>query len=133
MNLKDWLLNFLKSRSSFFGSDSSVEEKEDFIILKKESGVEFFFVKGLLDDSVRDRIAGCKDKLTVVVLNKKANVDWLVNNWDFLIRFPRLCFMFVNPDVSEKWAIFPKTHDLISERNSLRKGLLSLFESVPPA
>lgn len=131
MNLKDWVLNYVKSRAAFDGDDFSIEESGNSISLKKDSGNKLFLVSDFLDDSLLKVIEDHAGSLTVVAaLSKIDNVNWLVKNWDFLIKFDKLSFMFINLDTSEKWAVFPKSHDLVTERSVLKKGLLSLFEGI---
>ena len=134
MKLKEWVLHFVKNKAAFDVEDVIVEETDDEVMMKKSSGNKHFIIKDELDDSILDVIEKIKgDVIVVVTLNKKINVGWLVKKWNELIKFPQLSFMFVNTETSEKWALFPKTHDLITEKASLKKGLISLFEGVTKA
>ena len=64
-------------------------------------------------------------------MNTEENLDYLIAHWKDFITFSKLKIMFVNPIVNEQWSLFPKTHDAISDKESLQTGLTSLFSSVP--
>jgi len=131
MDLKEWVVNFIRSRASFEVEESFVDVVDDEIVVRKDSGERRFLVRDDLDESVVEDIKNYdKKNVVIVALNKRSNVDWLVGHWKDLICFPLLSFMFVNPVTFERWVVFPKTHDLITEKASLKKGLISLFENV---
>ncbi len=130
MEIRDWLINFVKNRASFYEEQYFIESTDFGVILKKESGVKKFIIKNSLDDAIFDKIKGDDSELAFVCLNKKVDVDWLINNWDKLITHSNVSFIFANPETNEKWIIFPKVHDTITEKSALKTGLYSLFESI---
>ena len=69
----------------------------------------------------------------LVCYNTAENLDFLITNWDALVKFKRnFCVIFINPfsATDKKWAVYPATHDLITERPALKSGLQVLFSTV---
>jgi hypothetical protein len=129
MSLKEWLLIFLKSSGSFDVEDCSIEDSRDFVLFKRAGVEKVFFVAESLESFSFDKIKNFLGKNIVIVsLSSKKNIDWLVSKWDKLLEISDLSFIFVDLESSEKWSLRPKTHNLVTERNCLKKGLLSIFE-----
>ena len=122
------------------GKKPSIEEKEDYILITNEDGSHVIvIVKEKLEalKPIVDRFTQLEQehkpiKLTLVLLNKKENVDLIVSGWPHLIKKSNLSVLFVNPETNNKWSINPHIHDKIADKKSLKKGLLSIFESVEP-
>lgn len=128
--LREWALVFLKSRDVFQKQIKDIEKLNGDFVLHKENEDVLFLVRPELESV--EEIADKDGKLGLVVLNKLRNVKVVVDNWDALKTKRGLCIYFVNPGLGEKWMLFPFTHDQITERKALRKGLESLFSMVPP-
>jgi len=131
--LKEWMLTYLKNRDIYEGRIKSIEECGDDFVIHRDDGDVLVLVSGHLSDSQSMVASAKKGRVIVAALNIKSNVEFLVKNWDSLKPFKGLSFYFVNPDTNDKWVIYPYTHDLITERAALKKGLLSLFGSIPEA
>ncbi|MBS3129004.1 hypothetical protein J4410_07725, partial [Candidatus Woesearchaeota archaeon] len=56
----------------------------------------------------------------VFLPNTRKNFQMLVQHWQALKTFPKLCIFFVNPHsaTETKWIIYPYTHDRITEKES---------------
>ncbi|MBW3019256.1 hypothetical protein KY329_03665 [Candidatus Woesearchaeota archaeon] len=129
-NLKDWILTYLKNRDLYEGNIKSFEDTgADSFVVHRTDGDTFYLVMDILHDA--GRIVKESKKLCVITLNKKSNVSFVVDHWDSLKSFRNLCFYFVNPETNDKWVVYPCTHDLITEKAALKKGLMGLFESIP--
>ncbi|MBW2970191.1 hypothetical protein KY309_03130 [Candidatus Woesearchaeota archaeon] len=128
--LKEWVQIFLKSRDILEKSISGFEDLNGDFVVHKSSGDVFFFVRPELAD-----VSGIVEKVSgsagLVVLNTRKNVDFVVSNWGTLAKLPGLCIYFVNPAANEKWMLYPYTHNQITEKSALKRGLLSLFSTVP--
>jgi hypothetical protein len=127
--LKEWAQIYLKSRDILQKSITGFENLNgDFVVHKTSGDVPFFIRPELKDSDVFERITGSAG---LVVLNTRKNVDFVVSNWDKLSRLQGLCIYFVNPVVNDKWLLYPFTHNQITEKASLKRGLESLFSMVP--
>lgn len=129
--LKEWAQIFLKSRDAIQKSITGIENLNgDFIVHKAAGDILFLVRPELLNvDEIIQQAAGSSG---LVVLNTKKNLDSVIANWDKLAKLKGLCIYFVNPKSNEKWLIYPFTHDQITEKPALRRGLESLFSMVLP-
>lgn len=133
MDLKEWISVHVKNRDLLHNLIISLEEEEGYdLVARRSDGDRFYLVCPELSDADSILHKGADRWLGVVTLNTQKNVDFLVKNWDSFKGMERLCFYFVNPDAGEKWMLFPKTHDLITEKPALKPGLLSLYSSIAP-
>ena len=129
--LKEWAQIFLKSRDAIQKSITGIENLNGDFIVHKVSGDVLFLVRPELAD-VDEVVQKAAGNAGLIVLNTKKNVDAVIANWDKLSKLNGLCIYFVNPAANEKWLIYPFTHNQITEKPALRRGLESLFSMVPP-
>ena len=132
--LKDWALNYVKNRDLVHNLIKEIVQDSgfDFIVHRMDGSLFFLVIPELSDvNEIVDKAGG--KRLNVVVLNTKENLDFLVKHWKSLIKFPDLCFYFVNPKSSDeqKWIVYPRSHDLIIDSKHLKKSLNVLFSAVP--
>jgi hypothetical protein len=129
--LKEWAQIYLKSRDVLQKSITGFESLNGDFVVHKTTGDVLVLIRPELSDAgeIVEKSAGSAG---LVVLNTKKNVDFVVSNWDKLSKLKGLCIYFVNPAANEKWLLFPFTHDQITEKPVLRRGLESLFSMVPP-
>lgn len=128
--LKEWAQIYLKSRDVLQKSILGFESLDGDFIVRKSSGDVLFLVRPELSDSA-EIVEKCSGSCGLIVLNSKKNVDFVVSNWDKFAKLRGLCIFFVNHKLNDKWLLYPYTHDQITERSALRRGLESLFSMVP--
>lgn len=133
--LKEWALNYIKNRDVITKIIDSVEENKEGwdIVVNTKLGEKKYYLVSPAIEKFSDLLKKLNDSsITIVVFNTKKNLDELIKNWANVSKFPKLCFIFANPDseLEKKWVVFPHTHDKITEKKSLSKGLKSLFETV---
>lgn len=129
VQLKEWVQIYLKSRDILQKSITGFENLNgDFVVHKASGDVPFFIRPELKDDDFLQKITGSAG---LVVLNTRKNVDFVVSNWDKFAKLQGLCIYFVNPKANDKWLLYPFTHNQITEKASLKRGLDSLFSMVP--
>ncbi len=131
----DWIVEFLKNKDAVVRQITNVRKNAEGVDVVIEGSLknQFVVVQPVLSDLAK--LDALKDKHAVLVTaNTKENVEFLISNWNVLAKFPHLCVYFVNPNSStdKRWVIFPATHDRITERRALRKGLESMYATVEP-
>jgi 2-hydroxy-3-keto-5-methylthiopentenyl-1-phosphate phosphatase len=131
--LKDWIVNYLKSRDAMTKQITSIKNDSESVDVFVEGTLKNQYV--IIQPEFNDisQLSSLKDKHVVLVTaNTKENVEFLITNWDALAKYQHLCIYFVNPNSSldKRWIIYPSTHDRITERKALRKGLESMFSTV---
>lgn len=139
--LADWLVKFLRNRDVISKNIESVEENinKHYLYVKYKDRVQIFLVFPFLDGS-EDAIKKIEEikkeftgsNISLVMYNERRNFEFMVKNWQKLAEEDKLSIYFVNPFsmLDKRWIIFPKTHESITEREALKKGLNALFESV---
>lgn len=127
MNLVEWISAFVKYKDSVMRRVKDIENYEDHIIVNLKDGTKhkYLCVSGLKNID----LTPLKDE-RLVCYNTKENINWIIEKWD-LLKDSNLMFYFVNLDKMESWALNPKMHHNITEKESLKLGIMSLFESVP--
>lgn len=131
--LIEWLVRYIKNRDLILGQIKGVDEQENRVLVKYEDKEQIYIVEPFLNDL--SKIIEFKEYefITVVVYNTRENFDFVCENWDKLANFKKhFNIIFVNPfsNLDKKWSIYPCTHNMISERASLKKGLETLYNNV---
>jgi hypothetical protein len=134
VNLTDWAKEYVKNKDLILRSIVNITDAEAgwaFSVIRKDSSQHFLVEPHL---KPQEMLAKLKPEINaaLVVLNTRENLDHLVNHWGDFAKLPKLCIIFANPDSStdKRWVIFPHTHDKITERKTLRRGLDALFMTV---
>jgi len=128
--LKEWVQIYLKSRDVLQKSIAGFESLNGDFVVRKSSGDVLFLIRPELSDA--DEVVQKAGNIGLVVLNTKKNVDFVVANWEKFSKLPGLCIYFVNPKANDKWLLYPYTHNQVTEKASLKRGLESLFSMVLP-
>ena len=132
MNLKEWMLTYLKSRDAIKQEITGIEDNGDSFIVRKQNTDTLFLIRPELNsmDEIKQK---ANEQTSLAVHNTKRNVDFVITNWDALSKFEKLCIYFVNSVSNEKWMLYPHTHNQITEKTALRKGLEAMYSEVTPA
>ncbi len=128
--LKEWTQIYLKSRDVIQKAIVGFEDLNSDFVVHKTAGDVLFLIRPELADA-GEVVEKATANAGLVVFNTKKNVDFVIANWDKLAKLKGLCIYFVNPKLNEKWLLYPYTHDQITEKAALRRGLESLFSMVP--
>ncbi len=134
--LAEWSIHYFRSRDAVKKEIVDVKQDSDNfdIVFVKKDKKQFVDVRPVLPgmNGFFDKLTKGPDQYTLVVLNKRPNLELLKKHWKEFIEFPTLSVVFVNPDsnLEKKWIINPYVHHRISDPNSLSRGLDSMFEQV---
>lgn len=132
--LKKWVSNFIKNKDIISGTIQKIDIREKKIYVSHKNKKQLFMIEPFLKNisTIKKDINEAEDFVCIATYNTKENLDFMINNWKDLIKSQKLSIYFINPmsKTEKKWIIFPHTHDSISEKSSLRQGLLSLFNTV---
>tara|TARA_B100000315_G_C14539047_1_gene569933 strand:- start:1009 stop:1455 length:447 start_codon:yes stop_codon:yes gene_type:complete len=128
--LIDWAKHFFKHKDVLTKTIEDIKETDSGLhISKKDMDMEVI-VKPVVEDV--EKLSIDKDKkYSLIFLNNKENFEKIVSEWNTLKMFPLLTIYFINPfSPEQKWVIQPHVHDRISDRESFKSGIKSLFETV---
>lgn len=127
--LKEWSITYFKHRDIIARKIQEIKDTPDGLLVKYKD----FEAKVLL----LSELSGFETKLDntktiVVTFNSKANLKTLIEAWSNINNKPLLSIIFINPlsDPETKWIIFPKTHSLVADDDTIAQGLRSLFGGV---
>ena len=137
MDLKEWIIQFLKNKDIFqkkiveMKSESSPMEviyKDKKVLIFTQQDANFTELVDALEASNKDESMN----ITLICPNKRNNLNELIKHWQRIIDFPRFNMYFINPDAAgdKKWIIAPYIHSKISDPSSLKLGLETMFETV---
>jgi precorrin-6B methylase 1 len=135
--LTDWTEHYLKNKDLLLKNIVSIQRGDGWTltVIRKDGAQHILIVPHLT--SLETLFSRMQPELNavLVVLNTHKNLEMVLDNWQALTKFPKLCLIFANPDSStdKRWVIFPHTHDKITERKMLKFGLESLFSTVEAA
>ena len=128
MKLIDWLDPYIDYLNSFKKNLLSKVIKDNMIICEyKDKGLVEYIASELLNNDIELT----KKQLVIVCLNNKANLNFLIKNWEKFVQNPTLKMMFVNPNLNQQWSLLPYIHNKFGDPDSLETGLKSLFDSIP--
>jgi len=127
--LKEWVQILLKNRDVMQQSITGFENVNGDFIVHRSTGDELFLIRPEAND-VNEIVQKTTGKTGLVVLNTRKNLEFVIANWDKLAQLKGLCIYFANPAANEKWLLYPHTHNLITEKAALRRGLEAMFVEV---
>lgn len=131
--LHEWLKEYIKHRNLMKQDILKLDDKPTIFSVEYKSKKHKYLI--ITDPhKLTDDLDLMKDNthLSLIVPNQKEFVEAMIKSWDKLIVSPMLSIFFVNPHAQgeKKWIIYPCTHNSISDKASLKTGLMSLFEGV---
>ncbi len=132
--LSEWTEAYIRNKDLLLRQITNIlrnHEGWDFV-LNTATGERYCLVLPELSD-LKQHLERIGDKtLLVVTLNRKTNIETLMAAWPNLVNKRNLTVIFSNPEsnTETKWVIVPAVHDRVTERKSLRLGLMSLFSTV---
>ncbi len=126
MELEDWTLEYVKARNAMRRTLKSQSKDGDVLTFVHSHKTHHFLIAPEL------HVPKAEDWYTVVCLNSKRNVDFLLAHWDDLCQ-DRLSILFVNPAQNQSWQVTPKMHSLIADPDTLEQGVRTMASEVPTA
>jgi len=134
--LREWIQRFMTNKDLILRKIKEMHSDEDMVIVTNMDGSKrAVFVCPFLES--QDCLSKLKDyeNCAVVVYNTSKNFDFLLKNWEKFSSFKRhFNIHFINPfsSTEKRWAVFPYTHNIVTEKSGLKPGLLALFNNVEP-
>ena len=133
--LSEWFSRYMKNRDIAFRKIKDIKSEGDKVIITENSGlVTVYYIIPFIEDfsTIIKGLEGAS--LGIVTFNTPEAFDSLLKSWDGLVKLPSLVIYFFNPfsQQEKKWIIRPRTHHMISDEESLKEGLKSLYLTVDP-
>lgn len=126
--LKEWVINYLRSRDTIKKEIQDIVEQEGNLVIRYLDMTKKALIMPRLDNSLE-----IENHTLIITLNTKNNFEWMLDKWNKFITYDDLYIYFINPKINaeNRWIISPYIHSKVSERSALKQGLISLFNSVP--
>ena len=126
--LQEWFNTWAKNRCAHRGETIEAGTCEYSNLIRKGEIVTGVIIQNQL---TKETLPFLLKAVYLVLGNNYENLKTVLAFWSELVKHQNLCILFVNPTCSEKWILYPYTHNRISEQSTLEKGLRSLMDSVP--
>ena len=130
--LKEWFVRFLENKDIYFKQIQEISYNAG-IVRVVTKGKEIYYQIVPFPKSIVEGVGKITGEHKGLVLyNTEENFKILIKEWGKLTKEKSLMIYFVNPfsKTDKKWVISPRTHQLISDEESLVDGLNSLFLMV---
>ena len=129
MDLKEWAVHYIKGMDAVKGNLVSYKEEGDRVLCEFKEGRKASYL--CIENLDLSKLKALKDEETVyiVTLCNEHNFKILADNWDLFKSKQNLTFIFLNPDIAEKWIIKPFFHAKIADPQTLKQGLRTMYET----
>lgn len=133
--LVEWFVRYTKNRDLLFRKISEIKEEGENVLVKQKDGKTLLYhVQPFPDDFGKLAESIQEEQKGIVVYNSKENFDSMMKEWKRLSGIKGLTIYFVNPfsKLEKRWIISPNIHSKISDAQSLKEGLNSMYLMVDP-
>ena len=128
MNLVEWAVHHIKQKDLVKGGLLSYKEEGDKVLCEyREEKVIYYCNENLALEKVK--AIKDEDPSFFVCLCNEHNYKMLVDNWNLFKTMQKLTFIFLNPDLAEKWVIKPYVHAKIADPATLKQGLRTMYDT----
>lgn len=129
MDLKEWTIHHIKQKDLIAKDLISYKEEGEKILCEYKEGRKATYY--CAENLTLDKIKAVKEDepFTFVCACNEHNFKVLVDNWDLFKTKKNLTFIFLNPDLAEKWVIKPFVHAKIADPATLKQGLRTMYET----
>lgn len=128
MNIIEWTVSYIEYVNSFKGTLEEKSILDNKILCKySDKGKVIFYANEDLNLEFDKNF----EHNVFVCLNKKENLNFLIEHWKEFVNNKNFKIIFTNPKENLQWAIVPYIHDKFNDTDGLKTGLKSLFSSVP--
>jgi hypothetical protein len=138
MDLKEWTTHFVKNKDIFHKKIQEIKDHKSHIeVIQKDKKIYYYYLQE--DLSLTELTSPLEESnknenkhLTIVCLNKRSNLNILLQHWKKISEFQRCSIIFVNVDslTERKWIIRPHIHAKIADPDCLKTGIEAMFNGV---
>jgi len=126
--LLEWTIFYVKNKDIIKKDIKDYNVMKNYVEFEYKDKKHVYYSYPELDEEIFEKTT--EGWVTLVCLNKKENINFTVRNWEKLIKNPKFSMIFVHPKSSQKWIIFPHTHNKITEKSTLKLGLETMAMEV---
>ncbi|MBN1544572.1 hypothetical protein JW898_03870 [Candidatus Woesearchaeota archaeon] len=133
--LVEWFVRYTKNRDLLFRKISEIKEEDDKVLVKQKDGKTLlYYIQPFPCEFAKLAESIQQDQKGLVVYNSRENFENMMKEWKSLTEIRGLTIYFVNPfsKLEKRWIISPNIHSKISDAQSLKEGLNSMYLMVDP-
>ena len=129
MDLKEWVVNHIKQKDLVKNNLISYKEEDQKVLCEYKEGIKGVYYFG--ENLELSKIKSVKTEIasTFVCFANEHNFKILVDNWGLFKSKQNLSFIFLNPNIAEKWVIKPFVHAKIADPTTLKQGLRTMYNT----
>ena len=134
INMKQWMVRFLQNKDLILKQIKEIKEEEKGVrVFYKDGREQELIVVPELEDTF-DFSQIKEGHKGIIAVNNQKNFDFIVKNWQKLVQNKNFIIYFINPfsKQEKRWAVYPYTHNRVTEGEKIKEGLLSLYINVDP-
>jgi len=131
--LAEWFIRYIKNRDLYFKRIKDIAQKDGLVIVEEKTRTVQYQIISFAQD-LKGPAVDMKEEehYGIVLYNTEENFKALLSAWAELSKVKNLIVYFINPfsKLDKQWVIYPHTHNRITEKESLKTGLRTMFETV---
>ena len=128
MNLKEWTVHHIKQKDLIKKDLISFKEEEDRILCEGKDGNTAYYCRENLELEKIKSVPENEIAYFVCICNEH-NFKLLVDNWNLFKTRKDFTFIFLNPNLAERWIIKPYIHAKIADPATLKQGLRTMYNT----
>ena len=129
MDLKEWVVHHIKQKDIVKNDLVSYKEEDQKVMCEYKEGIKGVYYCGENLELVKIKSVKTDELVTFVCVTNEHNFKMLVKNWDLFKTKKELTFIFLNPNIAEKWVIKPFVHAKIADPATLKQGLRTMYDT----
>ncbi len=129
------MIHHIRNKDIVLKKIQTLTDKNTYLDVVYKHKKQIFFIDPFLEHLEEElTLVKGEDHYTFVVFNTHENFQILLKRWAHFAEYRQLSFFFVNPlsKLDKIWIIFPYTHSMIADPESLELGLKTMFEQIEP-
>jgi hypothetical protein len=129
MDIKEWAVHHIKQKDLVTKDLVSYKEEEGKVLCEYKEGrkATFYCMENLELDKIKKALDN--EASNFVCICNEHNFKVLVDNWDLFKTKQNWTFIFLNPEMAEKWIIKPFIHAKVADPSTLKQGLRTMYET----
>jgi len=129
MDLKEWTVHYIKQKDMITKDLVSYKEENDKVMCEYKEGrkATYYCAENLELNKIK--AVDDNETSTFVCLCNEHNFKLLADNWNLFKTKQNWAFIFLNPEMAEKWVIKPYVHAKIADSGTLKQGLRTMYET----
>lgn len=122
--IMEFIDRFVKHRDIYIKKIKEIKKEDDKVkVIYNNKEENYYVLPKLKKIELED-----KNNKFFVCLNNEENLKELIKNWEWYLK-NEVTIIFLDPNTDKRWFVNVKSHESITERKNLEKGLKSLYES----